>query len=589
MNILGFNAFGHDSAATLLRDGKVVFAVEEERLSRKKHDGRFPALAIAAALDAGGLTLADLDHVGFFWKPTLSYLHVPEFFVKFFDKLPSLLREQRHFTVEENLGMLNYLGRMRRLPQTLREAFPTSRKPRFQFHLLEHHLCHAASAFFVSPFEEAAILTIDGAGEWTTAMLAHGQGKTLRKLRTVDTPHSLGAFYQAISRHLGFALIEGPGKLMGLASYGRRETAVYRKMKELVRLTPDGRFEVDLSYFSYHYSRKTGVSPRFTEAFGPSKARGEAWSEHELEVAAAAQRVVEDTVFHMARHLRRMTGSRKLCLAGGVALNSVTNGLLAREGVFDELFIQPAAGDSGTSLGAALYVETALLNRPRSPPMTSAFLGPSYSDAQCLAEVERSQLPFRRGAPGRDRFIARRLAAGNIVAWFQGRTEFGPRALGNRSILASPLDPRMKDTLNERVKFREGFRPFAAIVHESACGTYFDGDKPNPYMLLVYNVRPAFRAVLPAITHVDQSVRIQTITRAENPDMYALLEAFQAETGHPVLINTSFNIKGEPIVCSPHDGVSSFARADMDYLVIGDCLVTKPHLAATLSELDSAG
>ncbi|MBL9039418.1 MAG: carbamoyltransferase [Archangium sp.] len=584
MNILGFNAFGHDSAATLVRDGKIVFAVEEERLSRKKHDGRFPAKAIGAALAHGGLTLADLDHVAFFWKPSLSYAHVPEFLWKFLGKVPQLLWEQRHFTVEENLGMLNYLGQMRRLPDTLREAFPTSTKPRFQFHLLEHHLCHAASTFLCSPFDDAAILTVDGAGEWTTAMLAHGQGRSIRRLRTIDTPHSLGAFYQAVSRHVGFALIEGPGKLMGLASYGRRDTAVYRKMKELVRLTPDGGFEVDMSYFSYHYSRKTGVSPKFLEAFGPSKVggakdKGSDWTEHELDIASAAQRVVEDVVFHLARHLRKATGAKKLCMAGGVSLNSVTNGMLAREGVFDDIFIQPAAGDSGTSLGAALYVEHVLLDRPRTDVMTSAFLGPAYSDAECLSAVEKSGLPFVRAGERRNAFIAKRLATGDIVAWFQGRSEFGPRALGNRSILATPLKAHMKDTLNERVKFRETFRPFAAMVFEEVCGRYFDGDRPNPYMLLVYNVRPEFQPVLPAITHVDQTVRIQTINRTENPEMRSLLEAFQAETGHPVLINTSFNIKGEPMVCTPHDAVDSFARADMDYLVIGDVVVSKPGLA----------
>jgi carbamoyltransferase len=576
MNILGFNAYGHDSAATLVANNRVVFAVEEERLSRKKHDGQFPAHAIQAALDFGGLELGDVDHVGFFWKPSLSYAHVPLFLLKFFDKIPHLLREQRHFTVEENLGMLNYLGKMRHLPQTLREQFPSSKPPRFQFHLLEHHLCHAASTFFPTAFEESAILTVDGAGEWTTAMLAHGRGNSIQRLHTVDTPHSLGAFYQAVSRHVGFKLIEGPGKLMGLASYGKRDTPEYRKMKELVRLTDDGGFEVDMRYFSYHYSRKTGVTPLFNEAFGPSKTEGKDWSERELDVAAAAQRVVEDVVFHMARHLKKITGSRNLCMAGGVSLNSVTNGLLAREGLFDNISIQPAAGDSGTSLGAALWVNHYLLNRPREHVMDSAFLGPEYTDAQCLAAIEKSGLPHVRSQQGRNAFTARKIAEGKIIAWFQGRLEFGPRALGNRSILASPLQAHMKDALNARVKFRESFRPFAAMVLEEECGKYFDGDKPNPYMLLVYNVRPEYRSVLPAITHVDQSVRIQTVNQTENPEMRLLLEAFRKETGHPVLINTSFNIRGEPMVCSPKDAVESFAQADMDYLIMGNFVVAKP-------------
>jgi carbamoyltransferase len=585
MNILGFNSFGHDSAATLVSNSKVMFAVEEERLSRKKHDGRFPANAIRAALQHGGLTLADVDHVAFFWKPSVSFAHIPVFFLKFLDKVPHLLLEQRHFTVEENLGMLNYLRRMQQLPRTLRQEFPTSRPARFRFHMLEHHLCHAASAFLCSPFEDAAILTVDGAGEWTTAMMAHGRGTKIRKLHSVDTPHSLGAFYQAVSRHVGFKLIEGPGKLMGLASYGQRDTPEYRSMKQLVRLLPGGGFEVDMRYFSYHYSRKTGVSPLFNQVFGPSRTEGKDWTERELSVAAAAQRVVEDVVFHMARHLKQATGARNLCLAGGVTLNSVTNGLLAREGLFDQIFIQPAAGDSGTSLGAALYVDHVVLRRPRREVMKTAFLGPEYTDAECLAAIEKSGLPFVRASDGKNAFAARKLAQGKIIAWFQGRLEFGPRALGNRSILATPLQAGMKDALNARVKFRESFRPFAAMVLEEECGRYFDGDQANPYMLLVYNVRPEYQAVLPAITHVDKSVRIQTVNRTENPPMRALLEAFGRETGHPVLINTSFNIRGEPMVCSPTDAVDSFARADMDYLVMGNHVVAKQGDEGSLAEI----
>ncbi|MCA6364701.1 MAG: carbamoyl transferase [Bacteroidetes bacterium] len=574
MNILGFNCYGHDSAAALIVDDKVVFAVEEERLNRKKHFGGVPEHAIRACLDHAGLQLADIDHVAFFWKPSISYAKIPVYLFKFWNKVPALMREQRSFSVEENLGMLNYLRDMRRLPEKLKELFPESRPAKFKFHTLEHHLCHAASAYYCTPYEDAAILTLDGAGEWSTVLRAHAKGNTIQKLGTVDTPYSLGAFYQAVSRHLGFKLIEGPGKLMGLASYGKHDSEVYEQMRKIVTLTDDGGFTFDMSWLSYHYTRKTGVTKKFTDAFGPSKTEGRDWSEHELNVAAAAQHIVEDVILHMARVLKKQTGSDTLCMAGGVALNSVTNGLIAKEGLFKNIFVQPAAGDSGTALGAALYLNHGVFKRPRKWVMDTAFLGPSYDDARYEKAVKACGLPYEK-MDDPYTFAAKKLAEGNILAWFQGRMEFGPRALGNRSILASPLVADMKAILNARVKFREGFRPFAAIVLEESCGTYFDSDFPNPYMLFVYNVRPEYLNKLPAITHVDNSVRIQTVNQTENPEMRRLLEAFQKETGYSVLVNTSFNIKGEPIVATPEDAVRSFAEADMDYLVIGNYVVRK--------------
>jgi carbamoyltransferase len=574
MNILGFNCYGHDSAAALIVDDKVVFAVEEERLNRKKHFGGVPEHAIRACLDHAGLQLADIDHVAFFWKPSISYAKIPVYLFKFWNKVPALMREQRSFSVEENLGMLNYLRDMRRLPEKLKELFPESRPAKFKFHTLEHHLCHAASAYYCTPYEDAAILTLDGAGEWSTVLRAHAKGNTIHKLGTVDTPYSLGAFYQAVSRHLGFKLIEGPGKLMGLASYGKHDSEVYEQMRKIVTLTDDGGFKFDMSWLSYHYTRKTGVTKKFADAFGPSKTEGRDWSEHELNVAAAAQHIVEDVILHMARVLKKQTGSDTLCMAGGVALNSVTNGLIAKEGLFKNIFVQPAAGDSGTALGAALMLNHGVFMRPRKWLMDTAFLGPSYEDARYEKAVKACGLPYEKMEDPYT-FAAKKLAEGNILAWFQGRMEFGPRALGNRSILASPLVADMKAILNARVKFREGFRPFAAIVLEESCGTYFDSDFPNPYMLFVYNVRPEYLNKLPAITHVDNSVRIQTVNQTENPEMRRLLEAFQKETGYSVLVNTSFNIKGEPIVATPEDAVHSFAEADMDYLVIGNYVVRK--------------
>jgi carbamoyltransferase len=509
---------------------------------------------------------------------------VPVYLLKYWRRVPALLREQRSFTVEENLGMLNYLSAMREMPQTLRRLFPTAQPARFDFHLLEHHYCHAASAFYPTEFEDAAILTVDGAGEWSTAMLAHGRGNDIRRLAAVNTPHSLGAFYQAVARHLGFALIEGPGKLMGLASYGDRAAAVYHRMRELVRLKPDGGFALDMSYFSYHYTRKSGVSQKFTRAFGQSKQEQGDWSQHELNVAAAAQRIVEDVVLHMVRTLKQKTRSANLCMAGGVALNSVANGLIAREGLFDHIFVQPAAGDSGTALGAALLLNHRDLRRPRKWVMRTAFLGPAYTTDDYRRAIARHDLPYAQTSAV-SQFAARALARDRILAWFQGRLEYGPRALGNRSIITSPLSPGMKDTLNRRVKFRESFRPFAAMVLEEDCARYFDDARPNPYMLFVYRVRPEFVARLPAVTHVDGSVRIQTVGREDNPEIRRLLEAFRDETGYAVLLNTSFNVRSEPIVATPDDALDSFVRADIDYLVMGDFVIAKPHDHAALAGL----
>ncbi|MFN8310608.1 MAG: carbamoyltransferase N-terminal domain-containing protein [Chitinophagales bacterium] len=575
MVILGFNSYGHDSAAAILVNGKLVHAVEEERLNRKKHDGSLPKLAIAECLKAAGLEIGDVDHITFFWNPWISYAHIPEFALKFWNKLPTLLMEQQNMSMEEGLGLLGYLGDMRKLPKTIKELFPSNKGYKFKFHLMEHHLCHAASAFYVSPFNEAAILTLDGAGEWSTSISAMGKGNKMEVLNRVNTPHSLGAFYQAISRHLGFKLIEGPGKLMGLASYGNHDSDMYREMKKLVKLTDDGGFEIDLSYFCYHYTRKRAVTEKFEAIFGKSKTEGKDWTPKELDVAAAAQHVVEDVILHMVKKLKERTNADYLCMAGGVALNSVTNGLIAKTGWFKDIYIQPAAGDSGTALGSALLLYHSELNQPRNYVMNTAFLGPGYDDAAYEEALKKFDLPWVKAKTNATTFAAKKLAEGKILGWFQGRMEFGPRALGNRSILGSPAVADMKEVLNARVKFREPFRPFAAIVLEEDCGKYFDSSFPNPYMLLVYNVRPEYLGKIPAITHVDNSVRIQTVNQTENPQMRELLETFKKETGYSVLVNTSFNIKSEPIVASPYDAVYSFERADMDYLVMGDYVVAK--------------
>lgn len=574
MKILGFNSYGHDSSCSIIIDDEIKFAIEEERINRKKHAGGFPEKSIEACLAATNTSLDDIDHIGFFWNPYISFSKIPLYLLKFWDKVPTLLREQKHIEVEANLGMLNYLFKMLTLPKQLKQVFSCP-NAKFKFHYYNHHYCHAASAFYPSPFKEAAILTIDGAGEWATSFMAIGKENKIEKLQTVDTPYSLGAFYQAISIHLGFKLIEGPGKLMGLASYGNPDSEVYLKMRQLFQWHENGKFSFDLSYFSYHYSRKSGVTAKFIEAFGPSKSEGKDWSDHELNVAAAAQRIVEETILHMVTYLKKVTNLDSLCMAGGVALNSVSNGLIAKSGIFKNIYIQPAAGDSGTSLGAALMVNHFTLNRPRKFVQTTAFLGPSFTEEECHEAIKNSGLTFTKMGDDLYSHVAEKLAENKIIAWFQGKMEFGPRALGNRSILANPMNPDMKDILNRRVKFRESFRPFAAIVDEASCSTYFDFDMANPFMLLVYNVKNEFRSILPALTHVDGTVRIQTVNEAENKPMYLLLEAFKQKTGYPVLINTSFNIKGEPIVCTPQEAIHSFKNSDIDYLIIENFILSK--------------
>jgi carbamoyltransferase len=577
MKILGFNCYGHDSAAALIIDGEVVCAVEEERLNRKKHSGGFPIHAIKECLKSANLEIADIDHITFFWKPGISLMYMPVYFFKFWDKVPALLKEHKDLSMEENLGLLNYLADMWKLPTRIKKEFGAE-QAKFKFHFMEHHMCHAASAFYPSPFKDAAILTIDGAGEWTTTLLAYGNGNNIRKIHSVDTPYSLGAFYQAVSRHLGFKLIEGPGKMMGLASYGKPDTGIYYDMKKLVRFESNGGYSFDMSYFTYHYTRKTGVSEKFTTLFGPSKTEGNNWSEYEMNLAATAQRLVEETVLHMATHLKKVTGSENLCMAGGVALNSVTNGLIAKSGLFKEIFIQPAAGDSGTAIGSALLLNHQVLDKQRQT-MDTAFLGPSYNNADYIKALGDAGLRYTELGEKCFDFVAEKLAQNQIIAWFQGKMEFGPRALGNRSIIANPGDAGMKDALNKRVKFRESFRPFAAIVTEEDCSKYFDHDYPNPYMLLVYNVKEEMKQLLPSITHVDGTVRIQTVNETENKPMRKLLKSFERISGFPVLINTSFNIKGEPIVCTPKDAIKSFIESDIDMLVLGDIVVSKADIS----------
>ncbi len=569
VNILGFNCYMHDSAAALLSEGQVRCAVAEERFTRRKHVGDFPAEAIRYCLRDGGLEVDDLDCVTFFYKPWDGFLK-------------RVLHAVRHLPHAGDLASRR-AGSWNRF-RTADDAFRTDLGiepgggPEFLF--VEHHLAHAASAFFCSPFEEAAILSIDGAGEWTTTLAGRGVGSQIEKLTEVSFPHSLGNVYSAVTQYLGFRPNGGEGKVMGLAPYGDPARFI-DTFQDMVRLSDGGRFEIELSYFQHHLGKERRYSDRLIDALGPAREPESDMTGHYEDIAAALQLRLEETVVHLARHLQRTTGLKRLCMAGGVALNSVANGKVLAETDFDEIFIQPAAGDDGTSLGGALYAHVCLKGGERPEPMRHAYLGPQYSDDDCrgalesaglrpVADVAESQLADR---------MAELLEQQKIVALYQGRAEFGPRALGNRSILTDPRSQQMKDTLNARVKRREGFRPFAPVVLAERRHEFFSGQHGSPYMLLVEDVRADKADELQAITHVDGTARVQDIERDINPLYYDTVAAFGERTGVPVLLNTSFNVRGEPIINTPEEAVLGFLNMDIDALVLGRYLLQKEDVA----------
>jgi carbamoyltransferase len=568
--ILGLSAYYHDAAAALIVDGVIVAAAQEERFTRIKHDHRFPRHAVEYCLREAGLGTGDIDHVVFYEKPFLkferlleTYLAVaPAGFRSFLLAMPLWVREKL------------------RLPAGMSRGLDRRYRGRFVF--LEHHESHAASAFFPSPFEEAAILTIDGVGEWATAALGHGSGHKISLSHELKFPHSLGLLYSAFTYFAGFKVNSGEYKLMGLAPFGQPK---YEEliMERLLDLKEDGSFRLDLSYFDY-CGGLTMTSHKFERLFGGPPRRPEAAiTSRECDLAASIQRVTELIMLRMATHLHRLTGSKNLCLAGGVALNCVANGRLLRESPFEKLWIQPAAGDAGGALGAALFVWYQLLENERTPPQPDgqrgSFLGPAYSTAETEKTLRENGAVYRHfaGGTGICEQVAKLIAAGKVVGWMQGRMEFGPRALGARSILGDARNRDMQAAMNRQIKFRESFRPFAPIVLRDRAMEYFElnPDEESPYMLLVAPVRDDKRSVVPAITHVDNSARIQTVDHERHPRLSALLEAFAGLTGCPVMINTSFNVRGEPIVCSPGDAYRCFMATGLDVLVIDDFLLLK--------------
>lgn len=612
MNILGISAFYHDSAACLVRDGEIVAAAQEERFTRKKHDPSFPANAVRFCLDASGTTLDEVDAVAFYDKPFLKFERLIETYYAFAPRGLSSFTASMPVWIKEKIFLRKLLT-----DELAAIGGPACKEPRLLFP--EHHLSHAASAFFPSPFPEAAILTLDGVGEWGTASICHGKGPAVKMLSELRFPHSVGLLYSAFTYYLGFKVNSGEYKLMGLAPYGDpasgRVDQFTRLIKEnLVHIQDDGSLWLDQDYFDYATGLHMARNDKWQALFGfPVRdAETDLQPEH-CDLALAIQRVTEEIVLKMAREAKRLTGSRNLCLAGGVALNCVANGKLLKSGMFDDLWIQPAAGDAGGALGAALSAYHMYFNQPRrngngSDAMKGSYLGPAFSSS----DVDRSVRKYRAVYKKHETIdatceeVAGLLAAGNVIGWFQGPMEWGPRALGNRSIIADPRNPEMQKKLNLKIKFREGFRPFAPSVLAEEVTTYFDIDRPSPYMLLVADVRKDLqrpvpqgyhhlpwreklyflRSDIPSVTHIDYSARLQTVHCETNPRYWQLISAFKKLTGYGVIINTSFNVRGEPIVCTPEDAYKCFMRTEMDYLVIDTCIFDKRQQAAWREERD---
>ena len=575
MYILGINAYHGDASAAIVHDGKLVAAAEEERFNRKKHCAGFPSLAIRYCLDAAGITAAELDHVGISRDPS-AHLHKKILFsITRLSGLSGLIAA-RLANAAKVRNLREELARSLDLPS---DAF------RAQFHNVEHHKAHMASCFLVSGFEKAAILSIDGFGDFISTMWGYGEGNRIEVLGEIEYPHSVGILYTATSQFLGFPKYGDEGKVMGLAPYGKPR--FIEQFRDIVQTERDGGFKLNLDYFLHH---SEGVemtwddgsptigrifSDKYIETFGPARSNGLPLASHYEDIAASLQARLEEVGFHILKHLHQKTANKRLALAGGVALNSVMNGKILLNTPFEEVYVQPAAGDAGTALGVCYWIENVLLQRPRTFIMGHAYTGPEYKNGQLERVVNTSGLRHRllddaelTGA------AARAIADGKIVGWFQGRMEFGPRALGNRSIVVDPRRPDMKEILNARIKKREPFRPFAPSILEDRVAEYFEQTHPAPSMLMVYQIKPEKRAAIPAVTHVDGSGRLQTVSREANPLYYDLIREFDRITGVPVVLNTSFN-EDEPIVCTPDQAMDCFQRTRMDVLFLGNYMVER--------------
>ncbi|MGI9385450.1 MAG: carbamoyltransferase family protein [Methyloligellaceae bacterium] len=593
MRILGISAFYHDSAAALIEDGRIIAAAQEERFTRKKHDPDFPEHAIGYCLESAGLDLDDVDHVCFFEKPFLKFERLLETY------LATAPRGFASFRMAIPVWLKEKLFQKSNLIKAL-EPFSASGEVEAKLLFAEHHQSHAASAFFPSPFEEAVVLTMDGVGEWATASVSVGRGKELELVREIRWPHSLGLLYSAFTYYTGFKVNSGEYKVMGLAPYGEPKYADLI-MEHLIDVKEDGSFWLDQSYFDYA-TGLTMTNAKFDRLFGgPPRAPEDRIGQREMDLAASVQEVTERIMLAITRELARSYGISNLCLAGGVALNCVANGKILRDGHFDNIWVQPAAGDAGGALGAALAAYHLHLARPRHvngamDAMQGSYLGPEFPQSEIEQRLTAAGAIFtaHEEAELYERAVDS-LEAGDAVGWFSGRMEFGPRALGGRSILGDPRNAEMQKSLNLRIKYRESFRPFAPSVMAEDVADYFELERESPYMLLVADVKRNRRRTMteaeeglfgidklniprsdiPAVTHVDYSARIQTVHKETNPRYHALLEAFKRRTGCSVLVNTSFNVRGEPIVCTPEDAFHCFMGTEMDTLVAGNCLLRK--------------
>jgi len=600
MRILGISAFYHDSAAALVEDGRIVAAAQEERFTRKKHDASFPHHAIGYCLDAAGAKLSEIDHVAFYDKPFLKFERLLETYVAMAP------RGFRSFKMAIPLWLKEKLFQKSLLRKELRKFHEEISADKLLF--TEHHLSHAASAFFPSPFEKAVVLTMDGVGEWATTSAALGEGNRLEIFQEIYFPHSLGLLYSALTYYTGFKVNSGEYKVMGLAPYGEPKYA-QAILDNLIDLKPDGSFRLDMSYFDY-CTGLTMTNERFAGLFGePVRTPDKLLTDFHMDMAASIQAVLDEAVLRLTRALASQTGVRNLCLAGGVALNCVANGKVLRDGKFDNVWIQPAAGDAGGAVGAALAAFHQFKDQPRkvaaNDGMCGAFLGPEYPQEDIERRLKAAGARFAVMSEAEMvETTARALADQLAIGWFQGRMEFGPRSLGARSILGDPRSPTMQKNLNLKVKYRESFRPFAPAVLREDVADWFELESDSPYMLLVADVRKdkrramnlaeqalfgidklnVSRSEIPAVTHIDYSARIQTVSEATNPLFHRLLTEFKRLTGCPVLVNTSFNVRGEPIVCTPEDAFRCFMGNELDLLVVGNCVLRKPEQDASLKQ-----
>jgi len=586
MNILGISAFYHDSAACFVRDGKIVAAAQEERFTRKKHDSRFPTCAIEYCLKEGGVTAKDLDIVAFYDKPFLKFERILESYLAYAPKGISSFLQAVPMWIKQKLWMKSFIEE--ELGYEGKILFP------------EHHESHAASAFFPSPFQEAAFLTMDGVGEWATTSFGTGRDNSIAIHSEIKFPHSLGLLYSAFTYYTGFKVNSGEYKVMGLAPYGR---PVYKDLilKELIDLKEDGSFKLNMEYFEYVAGLRM-TNKKFHKLFGAPPRKPESRvTRREMDLARSIQEVTEEVMLRITRYVHQRTGMKHLCLAGGVALNCVGNGRILREGPFEKIWIQPASGDAGGALGAALYAWYHYLQNPRvadgkKDSMSGSYLGPEFSKNEIREFLMKNNIPHEELLDDEVAgTVADLIAREKVIGWFQGRMEFGPRALGGRSIIGDSRSPGMQEQMNLKIKFRESFRPFAPSVTAEKLSEYFEMNCESPYILLVASVREGLRremtaeekrlegidllnvkrSEIPAVTHVDYSARVQTITPEQNPRFYQLIRKFGEKHGCPVVINTSFNVRGEPIVCTPEDAFRCFMRTHMDYLVLGNFLIDK--------------